>query len=205
MKPKQKEFSALYSLRKRETSNSQKIKAQQNTIWHWGALFLFACLVVASPIQQLLIVLVFVTCSAIIKGPFMIILGTLYAFLVGLFPPIALAISFLFFILQIGELVKTWRVYLVGSFFYLYPLLTMFLRQFFFAQTQWFLFAALLLGLTACHFLLNWLYKERALSRSVALFLFGLPYDFLLLLLPHSFKKKYNLGKKSMVSPQLDR
>lgn len=171
---------------------------QQNTIWHWGALFLFACLTVASPVQQLLILLVFVGFSAIIKGPLMILWGVLYSFLVSLFPPFALALSLLFFLLQIGDLAKTWRVFLVGGFFYLYPLTTMLLHQFIFNDLQWFLLAALLIGLTVLHFLLKWLYKEQALSRSVALFLFSLPYDFLLLLLPRSFKKRHNLGRKPM-------
>ncbi|KAF1298857.1 hypothetical protein BAU15_14340 [Enterococcus sp. JM4C] len=175
---------------------------QKNTIWHWATLFLFACLVVASPIQQLLILLGFVAFSAIIKGPLMILWGTLYAFLIGLFPPLALAISLLFLLLQIGDFVKTWRVYLVGGFFYLYPLVTMLLHQFVFPDAQWFLLVALTSGLTGLHFLLNWLYKESVLSRSMAFFLLGLPYDFLLLLLPRSFKKKHNLGKNSVAAPR---
>ncbi|MBU5584420.1 hypothetical protein KQJ29_33000, partial [Enterococcus sp. S181_ASV_20] len=71
--------------------------------------------------------------SALIKGPGILVFGALYSLLVSLFPPIGVVLSALFFLLNIRLLTKSWRVNIVTSLFYLYPLGLSILGYF----TQW--------------------------------------------------------------------
>lgn len=165
-------------------------KDQQQSRWHWLTLILFGLLTIATFPQQLLLLVVFTLIVALIKGPGMILWGMVYAFLVSLFPPIAIFLSAFFFLLNIGTFAKNWRLSLAGSFFYFYPATIMLLRYFWGLNNYWFLTFSLLTGLVLLHFILTKLYQGYGIGRTIFWYIFALPFTFLSVLLPSRVKRK---------------
>ncbi|KAF1303606.1 hypothetical protein IV487_04115 [Enterococcus saccharolyticus] len=171
-------------------------KNQVNTLTHWLLLAVFGLLTFASFPQQLLVIGIFTVITALIKGPGMILFGIVYSFLVGLFPPLGMLLSAVFFFLSLYQLTRNWRFGLTAAFFYLYPMLLVALRFFDFGQTTWFSLLASGIGLMALHFLIRGVYQEQPSSKGLAWSLVSLPYDCFLFLLPSKRKKATRLSKK---------
>lgn len=57
-------------------------KQQNQTIWHWLLLILFGLLTFGSLTQQLLLIGLFTLIAAIVKGPLMLVWGTIYLSLI---------------------------------------------------------------------------------------------------------------------------
>ncbi len=167
-------------------------KNQQHSPWHWLTLILFGLLTVATLTQQLLLLVVFILIVALVKGPGLILWGALYTFLVGLFPPFGILLSILFFLLNLGTLVKNWRLSFTAVFFYGYPTAMMLFRYFGHWENHWFIAGSLTIGLLLLHFLLSKLYQKYGVSRMVFWYLFSLPFVLLTALLPTRLKGKFN-------------
>lgn len=119
-------------------------KEQQQSRWHWFTLILFGLMTVATLSQKLILLTLFIAIVALIKGPVMILWGMLYSFLVGLFPPIGILLSAIFFLLNIGTFTKNWRMTLVGIYFYFYPFGVMALSEVMHWDNHWFIAGSLL-------------------------------------------------------------
>ncbi|WP_165005562.1 MULTISPECIES: hypothetical protein [unclassified Enterococcus] len=172
-------------------------KEQQQSRWHWLTLILFGLLTVATFSQQLILVTLFIAVVAVIKGPVMIFWGMLYSFLVGLFPPIGILLSAIFFLLNIGTFTKNWRMTLVGIYFYFYPVGVMILRQFVHWDNVWFSAGALLLGLVLLHVMLTKLYQRYGIGRTIFWYVFSIPFALLTALLPSRLKTKLKVYHKN--------
>lgn len=172
-------------------------KNQLHSRWHWLTLILFGLLTVATFTQQLFLLLVSIVIVALLKGPGMIFLGTVYAFLVGLFPPLGIVLSAIFFILNIGTFAKNWRLSFTGFFFYFYPMAVMFLRTWRNWDNSWFLTGSLVIGLVVLHLLLTKMYQRYGIGRTIFWYLFSLPFVFLTALLPKRWKRRIKLLPKS--------
>ncbi len=151
-------------------------KEQQQSCWHWFTLILFGLLTIATLSQKLILLTVFIAIVALIKGPVMILWGMLYSFLVGLFPPIGILLSAIFFLLNIGTFTKNWRMTLVGIYFYFYPFGVMALREIMHWNNHWFSAGALLLGLILLHVMLTKLYQRYGIGRTIFWYVFSIPF-----------------------------
>lgn len=174
-------------------------KPQNQTRWHWLLLILFGLLVFGTLFQQLLIIGVITLLVAIIKGPVLAFWGVLYSTVLAFFPPLGLILSLLFFVLNLGAVLKSWRITFVSGYFYLLPFLLPILKQHLFAGST--VQSALLMGISILgfHFLLEWLYQNNSLSRVLTWRIVCVPYDLLLLILPKRFfpmKKTFRKIKK---------
>ncbi|MGX7196914.1 hypothetical protein [Enterococcus olivae] len=174
-------------MRQRQSPNE---KNQTHTLTHWLLLLVFGLLTVASFSQQLFLLLAFTLIAALVKGPGMNLFGLCYSFLVGLFPPLGILLSALFFLLSLYQLTRNWRFGLAGVFFYLYPL-SLKLLQFSPFDQRWVLLLAMFVGLILLHLLFLNIYQEQPSSKALAWSLISLPYDCLLLLIPTK-----RIGKK---------
>lgn len=154
------------------------------TKWHWASLFTFGLLTIASLKYFAILILLITILGAIIKGPLLAIFGAAYAFLVSLFPPLAIVLSIVFFLMNISALTKSWRVSLVTGYFYLYPIIGITLRHFAHLDSWWHTVAFLLPGLLGLHFLLKWTYKRHPLGHQVFWTLFSTPFELFSIILP---------------------
>lgn len=166
-------------------------KEALSSIWHWTTLGLFALLCIATIKQQLLLIGALILIAALIKGPGILLFGALYSFLVSLFPPIGIVLSALFFLFNIRLLTKSWRVNLVTSLFYLYPLGLSLLRYFTHWDASWQIGLELLPGLLLLHFVLVQVYYFHPSARQVAWTVFATPFELISLVLPKRFKKPF--------------
>ncbi|MDT2758679.1 hypothetical protein [Enterococcus xiangfangensis] len=173
-------------------------KEPLNSFWHWATLALFSLLCVAAIKQQLVLIGILVLVSALIKGPGILFFGALYSFLVGLFPPIGIVLSALFFLLNIRLLTKSWRVNLVTSLFYLYPLGLSVFRQLTQWDAPWQIALELLPGLLLLHFVLLQVYYFHPNIRQVAWTILATPFELLSLILPKRFKKLFRTAPQTM-------
>ncbi|MDT2596658.1 hypothetical protein P7D52_07560 [Enterococcus dongliensis] len=164
-------------------------KEPVKSCWHWGTLGLFSLLCIATIKQQLLLIGILILVAALIKGPGVLFFGALYSFLISLFPPIGIVLSALFFLLNIRLLTKSWRVNLVASLFYLYPLGMSVLRYLTQWDAPWQIGLELLPGLFFLHFVLIQVYYFHPNARQVAWTVFAIPFELLALILPKRFKK----------------
>lgn len=162
-------------------------KEPLSSFWHWATLALFAILCIATIKQQLLLIGLLILVAALVKGPGLLLFGALYSLLVSLFPPIGVVLSALFFILNLRLLTKSWRVNLVTSLFYLYPLGLSLLRYF----THWQIGLELLPGLLLLHFVLMQVYYFHPSARQVAWTVLATPFELISLVLPKRFKKPF--------------
>lgn len=163
-------------------------KEQTQTIWHWSLLILFSMLTYAGINQQLLLIVILIGLTAIIKGPLMILWGSIYSAMIAFFPPIALLLSLLFFILNLDAAVKSWRVTVVGIFFYSYPFLGRFLLSLTSIDSRWLALILLSVGITAFHFLLKWLYQYGFISRPLLWAIVSMPHTLFFLFLPKKIR-----------------
>lgn len=173
-------------------------KSQINTVWHWLLLFLFGLLAYGSIYQKFLLIGLFIGISALVNGPLMILWGAIYSALVAFFPPIGILLSLLFLMINLGSVVKSWRITLTSVYFYLVPLASSLLQKLIKNEHHYLIFLFVFLSILGLHFLLNWLYKHNSISRSLTWRIVCVPYSLLLFLLPkrfHPFKrnKKINL------------
>lgn len=166
-------------------------KEPLSSFWHWATLALFAILCIATIKQQLLLIGLLILIAALIKGPGLLLFGALYSLLVSLFPPIGVVLSALFFILNLRLLTKSWRVNLVTSLFYLYPLGLSLLRYFTQWNAHWQIGLELLPGLLLLHFVLMQVYYFHPSARQVAWTVLATPFELISLVLPKRFKKPF--------------
>lgn len=166
-------------------------KEPLSSFWHWATLALFAILCIATIKQQLLLIGLLILIAALIKGPGLLLFGALYSLLVSLFPPIGVVLSALFFILNLRLLTKSWRVNLVTSLFYLYPLGLSLLRYFTQWNAHWQIGLELLPGLLLLHFVLMQVYYFHPSARQVAWTVLAPPFELISLVLPKRFKKPF--------------
>ncbi|WP_321388648.1 hypothetical protein [uncultured Enterococcus sp.] len=159
-------------------------KEQTQTIWHWSLLILFSMLTYAGITQQLLLIALLIGITALIKGPLMILWGSIYSAMIAFFPPIAFLLSLLFFILNLDTAVKNWRVTIAGIFFYSYPFLGRFLLSYTSIDSRWLALILLSVGITAFHFLLKWLYQCGFISRPLLWAIVSMPHTLFFLFLP---------------------
>lgn len=158
--------------------------------WHWLLLGIFGLLCLGGSWQFAFILAGLIALSALINGPAMILWGIVYGVLVGWFPPLALILSALFFFLNLGNLVKGWRVNAVSGWFFLYPLILQILKHFQLLSAYWQVLALTLAGLLALHFLLRWLYQFHPFSHQVAWSIASAPYNLVLFLIPKKWLKR---------------
>lgn len=168
----------------------QSNKNQANTFSHWFLLALFGGLTIASFSQQLLLIVAFILVAALVKGPAMILYGVIYTFLVGLFPPLGIVLSALFFFIHLYQITRNWRFGLAAGFFYLYPVTLVALRQFAFFDRGWLMILLTGIGLLVLHFLFQKVYWEQPSSKGLAWSILSLPYDCLSALIPVKRKPK---------------
>ena len=166
-------------------------KEPLSSFWHWATLALFAILCIATIKQQLLLIGLLILIAALIKGPGLLLFGALYSLLVSLFPPIGVVLSALFFILNLRLLTKSWRVTLVTSLVYLYPLGLSLLRYFTQWNAHWQIGLELLPGLLLLHFVLMQVYYFHPSARQVAWTVLATPFELISLVLPKRFKKPF--------------
>lgn len=166
-------------------------KEPLSSFWHWATLALFAILCIATIKQQLLLIGLLILIAALIKGPGLLLFGALYSLLVSLFPPIGVVLSALFFILNLRLLTKSWRVNLVTSLFYLYPLGLSLLRYFTQWNAHWQIGLELLPGLLLLHFVLMQVYYFHPSARQVAWTVLATPFELISLVLPKRLKKPF--------------
>ncbi|MCB5952078.1 hypothetical protein LI951_08375 [Enterococcus sp. BWT-B8] len=159
-------------------------KDQTQTLWHWILLILFAMLTYASMFQQILLIVLLIGVTAVVKGPLMLLWGSIYSALVAFFPPITMLLSILFFVLNIGAAAKNWRITLVGFFFYLYPLLARLSQSLLDINSRWITLLLLTIGITGFHFLLKWLYQQYFTSHSLMVTIVSMPHTLFVLFLP---------------------
>ena len=166
-------------------------KEPLSSFWHWATLALFAILCIATIKQQLLLIGILMLVAALIKGPGILLFGLIYSFLVSLFPPIGIVLSALFFLFNIRLLTKSWRVNIVTSLFYLYPLGLSLLRYFTHWDAAWQIGLQLLPGLLLLHFVLIQVYYFHPSARQVAWTVLATPFELISLVLPKRFKKPF--------------
>ena len=166
-------------------------KEPLSSFWHWATLALFAILCIATIKQQLLMIGILMLVAALIKGPGILLFGLVYSFLVSLFPPIGIVLSALFFLFNIRLLTKSWRVNIVTSLFYLYPLGLSLLRYFTHWDAAWQIGLQLLPGLLLLHFVLMQVYYFHPSARQVAWTVLATPFELISLILPKRFKKPF--------------
>lgn len=166
-------------------------KEPLSSFWHWATLALFAILCIATIKQQLLLIGILMLVAALIKGPGILLFGLIYSFLVSLFPPIGIVLSALFFLFNIRLLTKSWRVNIVTSLFYLYPLGLSLLRYFTHWDAAWQIGLQLLPGLLLLHFVLMQVYYFHPSARQVAWTVLATPFELISLVLPKCFKKPF--------------
>lgn len=165
-------------------------KEHLKSFWHWTTLALFSLLCIATIKQQLFLLGLLILATALVKGPAILLFGMLYSFLISLFPPAGILLSALFFLLNIRLLTKSWRVNLVTSLFYLYPLGLSLLCYFTHWDAPWQLALELLPGLLLLHFVLLQVYYFHPSARQISWTIFATPFELLSLVLPKRFKKK---------------
>ena len=161
------------------------------SVWHWGILILFSLLCIATIKQQLLTIGLLMILAALIKGPGLLLFGALYSFLVSLFPPIGILLSAIFFLFNLRLLTKSWRVNLVTSLFYLYPLGLSLLRYFTHWKAFWQIGLQLLPGLLLLHFVLIQVYYFHPSVRQVAWTVLATPFELISLILPKRLKRPF--------------
>ncbi|MGX7126173.1 hypothetical protein [Enterococcus viikkiensis] len=166
------------------------------SVWHWGILILFSLLCIATIKQQLLTIGLLMILAALIKGPGLLLFGALYSFLVSLFPPIGILLSALFFLLNLRLLTKSWRVNLVTSLFYLYPLGLSLLRYFTHWEAFWQIGLQLLPGLLLLHVVLIQVYYFHPSVRQVAWTVLATPFELLSLILPKRLKRPFRSAQQ---------
>lgn len=166
-------------------------KEAVSSFWHWATLGLFSLLCIATIKQQLLLIGVLILVAALIKGPGLLLFGAVYSFLVSLFPPIGIVLSALFFLFNIRLLTKSWRVNLVTSLFYLYPLGLSLLRYFTHWNAAWQIGLELLPGLLLLHFVLLQVYYFHPSARQVSWTILATPFELISLVLPKRFKNGF--------------
>lgn len=164
-------------------------KPQGNTVWHWLLLILFGLLAYGTMTQQIFLIALFMAIAAIVKGPLMILWGTIYSLLVAFFPPLGIALSVLFFLLNLGTVVKSWRISLTSAYFYLVPLIGSIGRTILKNEPDYAVMLFVIISVLGLHFLLHWLYKNNSLSRTLAWSIVSVPYALLVMLLPTRFKR----------------
>lgn len=118
------------------------------------------------------------------------LVGDVVFLLVGLFPPIGILLSAIFFLLNIGTFTKNWRMTLVGIYFYFYPFGVMALSEVMHWDNHWFIAGSLLLGLILLHVMLTKLYQHYGIGRTIFWYVFSIPFALLTALLPSRLKTK---------------
>lgn len=113
----------------------------------------------------------------------------------ALFPPFALVLSLLFFIINLGTVMKSWRITLTSAYFYLVPLGFSLLKTTNWVSTPYFLTGLALLSILGLHFILEWLYKNNSLGRLLTWQIISVPFSLLLIILPSRLTKG-RFGKK---------
>lgn len=178
-----------------EKNVSIQRKQQNQTIWHWLLLVLFGLLAFGTLTQQLLFIGLFMILAAIVNGPLMILWGIIYSALVAFFPPLGLVISLVFFLINLGTVAKSWRLSLTSAYFYLVPLALSTLRHFWTTPPTYVFAIATGISLLGLHFLLEWLYNNNSLSRTITWRVICVPYSLLLLVIPNRFLHSKGLKK----------
>lgn len=166
---------------------SNQRDTQINTIWHWLLLLLFGLFAYGSIYQQMLLIGVFIGIAALVNGPFMLLWGAIYSALIAFFPPLAILVSILFFLINLGSVVRSWRISLTSTYFYVVPLVGTLIQAFVKNEPRYLVLLFIALEMIGLHFLLNWLYQYNSLSRSLMWRIISVPYSFLLMILPARF------------------
>lgn len=164
-------------------------KPQVNTVWHWVLLILFGLLAYGSMTQQFLLIALFIAIATIVKGPLMLLWGAIYSALIAFFPPLGIVLSILFFLLNLGTIAKSWRISLTSAYFYLVPLLGGILRSISKNEPNYVVWLFVGFSLLGLHFLLNWLYKNNSLSRTLTWSIICVPYAIVIMFLPTRFRR----------------
>ncbi|MBP1046889.1 hypothetical protein I6N96_11475 [Enterococcus sp. BWM-S5] len=163
-------------------------KEQTQTIWHWSLLILFSMLTYAGITQQLLLIVLLIGITAIVRGPLMLLWGSIYSAMIAFFPPIALLLSLIFFVLNLDAAVKNWRVTLAGIFFYTYPFIGRLLLSHSTIDPKWLTLILLSVGITLFHFILKRLYGQGFISRPLAWAIVSMPHTLFILFLPKKIR-----------------
>ncbi|MDA9472346.1 hypothetical protein C240_2544 [Enterococcus sp. 5H] len=170
-------------------------KPQVNTLWHWLLLILFGLLAYGTMTQQILLIVLFIAIAAIVKGPLMILWAAVYSMLIAFFPPLGIVLSILFFLVNLGTVAKSWRISLTSAYFYLVPLIGAIIRTIVKNEPDYLVMLFVVASMIGLHFLLNWLYQNNSLSRSLTWTIISVPYAILIMILPARFHR-FKTNKK---------
>lgn len=116
-------------------------------------------------------------------------MGAIYSALIAFFPPLGIVLSILFFLLNLGTIAKSWRISLTSAYFYLVPLLGGILRSISKNEPNYVVWLFVGFSLLGLHFLLNWLYKNNSLSRTLTWSIICVPYAIVIMFLPTRFRR----------------
>lgn len=161
---------------------------QHNTLSHYLLLVLFVGLCLTSLPQFFGIIAGLVILTALVRGPLLLVWGMVYSALVALFPPLGLLLSLLLILLNLTELVKSWRTTAVALYFYLLPLVGRVVQAFITDEARWQVLLVVAGATILLHLLLRWLHNYQATSRALLRYIAEAPYQLLLVTLPTRFK-----------------
>lgn len=164
-------------------------KPQVNTLWHWLLLILFGLLAYGTMTQQVLLIALFIAIAAIAKGPLMMLWAAVYSMLIAFFPPLGILLSILFFLVNLGTVAKSWRISLTSAYFYFVPLIGAIVRIVVNNEPDYLVLLFVVASMIGLHFLLNWLYQNNSLSRSLTWTIISVPYAILIMILPARFHR----------------
>lgn len=160
------------------------IQEAQRSWSHWLVVALFGLLCSASFLGKSLIILGFLSLSALINGPVLLLWSACYCFFVNLFPPLALVLSFLLLFSECFLLVKNWRFGVVATFFYTYPFGLWLVEKFWPTNSSLLLIGGVAVGIGLFYGLLYWFYRRNSNSHGLLWSLITVPFDGILLLIP---------------------
>lgn len=171
--------------------------AETQRSWsHWLLVALFGALCLLPISGKLLFILGFVLFTALIKGPIMLVVGTLLAGLIGLFPPLAWVLPLFIFLNELFFLVRNWRFGVIAGFFFAYPFLRLLIERALPYPPLWERFGTLTLGILSFYSLLLWFYRKNPNSHALVWSIISWPFDFLVRFFPH-----INRSNRSAQSP----
>lgn len=160
------------------------IQETQRSWSHWLVVALFGLLCSASFLGKSLIILGFLSLSALINGPVLLLWSALYFFFVNLFPPLAWVLSFLLLFSECFLLIKNWRFGVVATFFYAYPFGLLLVEKFWPTSSTLLPIGGIALGIGLFYGLLYWFYRRNPNSHGLLWSLIAVPFEGILLLIP---------------------
>lgn len=174
-----------------------KNSSESQQSWsHWVLIALFGVLCFVPISGKLLFILGFVLLAAFIKGPLMIVVSAIFAFLISLIPPLAWVLSLFFVINELFFLARNWRFGLIAGFFFTYPFLRLLIERALPYPPLWEKFGTITIGMLFFYSLLVWFYRKNPNSHALVWSIVSLPFDCLVRFFPR-FSRSSQVAKRA--------